>query len=100
MKNARGTEIGPSALAKAQRRREKRERPADETVVKTLGQLNAMLTPEAQGWKLLRNVRGGSYYYFVHPHYQPSAGIYVYSCKGTTLGFWRRELATVLADLA
>jgi hypothetical protein len=70
----------------------------DETIIESLRQLNALLKPESQGWTVVRNVRGGSYYYMIHDTYQPSAGIYVYSCKGTTLGFWRRELKTVIEN--
>jgi hypothetical protein len=66
----------------------------DATVIQTLGQLNAMLKPEAQGWVIRRSPAG--YYYMTHEIHAPSDGIYVFSCKGTTLGFWRRELAAVI----
>ena len=68
----------------------------EETAVKTLGQLNAMLKPESEGWTIRRSPSG--YYYMTHDVHMPSSGIYVYSCKGTTLGFWRRALADVIAD--
>ena len=78
--------------------REQLSRPliADATVVKTLGQLNAMLKPESQGWTIRRSPAG--YYYMTHDEHMPSSGVYVFTCKGTTLGFWRRELAAVIAD--
>lgn len=62
----------------------------DATPIKTLKQLNALLAPEAKLWSLRRSPAG--YYYFTHPEHAPSGGIYVFSCKGTTLGYWRREL--------
>ena len=82
------------------------ERPtpvADSTVIQTLGQLNALLKPESQGWTVRRSLLAGllfpnlGHYYMVHDTHAPSAGIYVYSCKGTTLGFWRRKLRNVIS---
>lgn len=72
------------------------EQLTDNTIVKTLGRLNAMLKPEAQGWSVRRSPAG--YYYMTHDTHAPSAGVYVFSCKGTTLGFWRRELAAVIEE--
>jgi hypothetical protein len=66
----------------------------DATVVKSLGQLNQWLAPDAEGWTLVRSGKG--YYYFVHPEHAPSEGVYVYSCRDTSLGYWRRELREML----
>jgi hypothetical protein len=66
----------------------------DATPITTLKQLNQLLSPDAQGWTLRRSTAG--YYYFTHPEQAPSSGVYVHSCQGTTLGFWRRELREML----
>jgi hypothetical protein len=66
----------------------------DQTLIKTLGQLNRLLSPEARGWTLVRSRAG--YYYFVHPEHAPSEGVYVFSCRDTSLGYWRRELREML----
>jgi hypothetical protein len=62
----------------------------DATPIRDLRQLNRLLASEAKQWTLVRSPAG--YYYFVHPAHAPSAGIYVFSCRGTTLGYWRHEL--------
>jgi hypothetical protein len=66
----------------------------DATPIKTLGQLNRLLREESQGWTLVRAREG--YYYFVHPEHSPSEGVYVFSCRDTSLGYWRRELREML----
>jgi hypothetical protein len=72
------------------------EKLSDDTNIKTLGQLNAMLKPESQGWTIRRSPAG--YYYMTHDEHAPSSGIYVFSCKGTTLGYWRTMLADVITE--
>lgn len=64
-------------------------RPQDDTHVSSLKALNAYLA-SFTGWQAVRDPKG--YYYFTHAVHAPSSGVYVYTWRETTYGFWRREL--------
>jgi hypothetical protein len=64
-------------------------RPQDDQQVKSYRDLNKYLQ-SFTSWSVQRDPKG--YYYFTHAIHAPSSGVYVYTWRGTTYGFWRREL--------
>jgi hypothetical protein len=70
-------------------------RPQDDQQVKSYRDLNKYLQ-SFTSWSVQRDPSG--YYYFTHAIYAPSTGVYVYTWRGSTYGFWRRELNAYIAQ--
>jgi hypothetical protein len=67
------------------------------TEVKDLRHLNKMLEPVSLGWTLRRSP--AAYYYWTHDSRVDNGhSVCVYTCKGTTLGFWLPVLQEVIQE--